>query len=379
MSQAQPQTGLELRSLVTDDGQLKLFLQEAPVPEPGDDEVVVRIEATPINPSDQATLIAPADVSTGQTTGSGADTVYTAQLRPGLEHRVKPRVGIPMPMGNEGAGTVVSAGKGEAAQALLGKTVAVLDGALYCQYRKVHVSQCLPLNEGTAARDGASCFVNPLTALGFVDTMRAEGFKALIHTAAASNLGQMLNRVCLKDGIDLINIVRKPEQVELLKSQGARYVLDSSADNFSGELSEAIAATQAFVAFDAIGGGELGSRMLTAMEKAALKSVDLPGPYGSNTFKQLYIYGSLDLSPTVIHRNFGFSWGINSWLLTPFLQKAGNDKANAMRQRVADELTTTFASHYSHEISLTEVLQADVVAQYSQQATGKKYLINPQR
>ncbi|MGB1544497.1 MAG: alcohol dehydrogenase catalytic domain-containing protein, partial [Spongiibacter marinus] len=300
-----PDTGLQLRSLVTDDGYLKLILKSSPIPEPGDDEVVVRIEATPINPSDQATLIAPADVSTGKTTGSGADTVYTAKLRPGLEGRVKPRIGKPLAAGNEGAGTVVKAGASAAAQALLGKTVAVMDGALYCQYRKVNVMQCLPLNEGTSARDGASCFVNPLTALGMVETMRREGFKALIHTAAASNLGQMLNRVCQKDGIELINIVRKPEQVELLKSQGAKYVCNSSDDSFMSDLTRAIEETGAYLAFDATGGGELGSRILTCMEKAALKEVALPGPYGSDTFKQLYIYGSLDLSPTIVHRNFG--------------------------------------------------------------------------
>ncbi len=377
MSNDIPATGLQLRSLVTDDGYLKLLLKEAPVPEPGDDEVVVRVEATPINPSDQATLIAPADVSTGETTGSGASTEYKAKLRPGLENRVKPRIGKPLAMGNEGAGTVVKAGSSPAAQALLGKTVAVMDGALYCQYRKVNVMQCLPLKEGTSAREGASCFVNPLTALGFVETMRREGFKAIIHTAAASNLGQMLNRICLDDGVDLINIVRKPEQVELLKSQGAKYVCNSSDENFSRDLTAAIEATGAYVAFDATGGGELGSKILTCMEKAALKDTALPGPYGSDTFKQLYIYGSLDLSPTIIHRNFGFSWGINAWLLTPFIAKIGQERAGELRQRVANELKTTFASHYSDEISLTDALQADIVKAYSQQATGKKYLINP--
>ncbi len=379
MSQTQPETGLQLRSLVTEDGHLKLLLQEAPVPEPGDDEVVVRIEATPINPSDQATLIAPADVSTGETTGSGADTVYTAKLREGVESLVKPRIGKPLAMGNEGAGTVIKTGASEAAQALLGKTVAVMDGALYCQYRKVNVMQCLPLNEGTTAKQGASCFVNPLTALGFVETMRAEGFKAIIHTAAASNLGQMLNRICLNDGINLINIVRKPEQVELLKSQGAKYVFNSGDANFRNDLTDAIAETEAYVAFDATGGGNLGSSILGCMERAALKDTKLSGPYGSNTFKQLYIYGGLDRSPTVINRNFGFSWGLNGWLLTPFLQKVGMEKTMELRKRVADELTTTFASHYSDEISLVEALQKDIVASYSQQATGKKYLINPSK
>ncbi len=372
-----PETGLNLRSLVTDDGHLQLILKEAPVPEPGDDDVVVRIEATPINPSDQATLIFPADVSTGKTSGSGANTVYSAKLKAGIESRVKPRIGKPLPAGNEGAGTVVKAGSSKAAQALLGKTVAVMDGALYCQYRKVNVMQCMPLNEGTTAREAASSFVNPLTALGFVETMRAEGFKAIVHTAAASNLGQMLNRICLNDGIDLVNIVRKPEQVELLKSQGAKYVLNSSDDNFMRDLTAAIEATEAYVAFDATGGGDLGSRILTCMEKAALKDTELPGPYGSNVFKQLYIYGSLDMSPTVINRNFGFSWGINAWLLTPFIQKVGPEKTQELQKRVANELTTTFASHYSDEISLTDALQADIVAEYSKQATGKKFLINP--
>lgn len=374
-----PTTGLQLRSLVTDDGHLKLFLQSAPIPEPGENEVVVRIEATPINPSDQATLIIPADVSTGETTGTGADTVYTAKLRKGIESRVKPRVGKPLPIGNEGAGTVVKAGSSDAAQALLGKTVAVLDGALYCQYRKVNVMQCMTLNEGTTAKAAASCFVNPLTSLGFVETMRMEGYKAIIHTAAASNLGQMLNRICQDDGIDLINIVRKKDQAELLKAQGAKYICNSSDDTFMDDLTAAIEATGAYIAFDATGGGDLGSRILSCMERAALKDVDLPGPYGSTTFKQLYIYGGLDMSPTIINRNFGFSWGINAWLLTPFLQKVGMEKGMELRKRVADELDTTFASHYSDEISLVDALNKDIVTAYSQQATGKKFLINPSK
>lgn len=372
-------SGLQLRSLVTEDGHLKLLLQSAPVPEPGEDEVVVRIEATPINPSDQMTLIIPADVTTGETTGSGADTVYTAKLRKGIESRVKPRVGKPLSIGNEGAGTVVKAGSSDAAQALLGKTVAVLDGALYCQYRKVNIMQCMPLNEGTTAREAASCFVNPLTALGFVETMRMEGHKAIIHTAAASNLGQMLNRICLNDSIDLINIVRKKEQAELLKAQGAKYICNSSDDTFMADLTAAIEETGAYIAFDATGGGNLGSQILSCMEKAALKGEKHPGPYGSTTFKQLYIYGGLDMSPTIINRNFGFSWGINAWLLTPFTQKVGMEKTMELRQRVANELRTTFASHYSDEISLIEALDKDTVAAYSQQATGRKFLINPSK
>ncbi|MEX1665191.1 zinc-binding dehydrogenase [Zhongshania arctica] len=372
-------SGLQLRSLVTEDGHLKLFLQSAAVPEPGADEVIVRIEATPINPSDQMTLIIPADVSTGETTGTGADTSYTAKLRKGIENRVQARVGKPLSIGNEGAGTVVKAGSSDAAQALLGKTVAVLDGALYCQYRKVNIMQCMPLNEGTTAREAASCFVNPLTALGFVETMRMEGHKAIIHTAAASNLGQMLNRICLKDGVDLINIVRKKEQADLLKAQGAKYICNSSDDTFTADLTTAIEETGAYIAFDATGGGTLGSQILSCMEKAALKGEKHPGPYGSTTFKQLYIYGGLDMSPTILNRNFGFSWGISAWLLTPFTQKVGMAKTMELRKRVANELRSTFASHYSDEISLIEALDKDIVAAYSQQATGRKFLINPSK
>ena len=370
-------TSLSLRSLVTDAGELQLLLKEETIEEPGEHEVVVRIEATPINPSDQATLIFPADVSTGSTSGSGAETVYTAQLRPEVKNMVKPRIGKAMRIGNEGAGTVVRAGSSDAAQALLGKTVAVMDGALYCQYRKVNIMQCLPLNEGTTAVEGASSFVNPLTALGMTETMKREGFKAIVHTAAASNLGQMLNRLCQNDGIDLVNVVRKQSQVDLLKEQGAKYVCNSSDDDFRQQLTEAIAATGAYVAFDATGGGTLASEILTCMEAAALKTTEARGPYGSDVYKQVYIYGGLDSSPTIINRNFGFAWGINSWLLTPFMQKVGMETVVALRQRVADEINTTFASHYSREISLEEALDAEVVAAYSQQATGEKYLITP--
>lgn len=373
----EPLKSLSLRSLVTQNGELKLQLQEEIIAEPEADEVVVRIEATPINPSDQATLIAPADVSTGSTSGTGADTVYTAALKPEFANAVKPRIGKALRMGNEGAGTVVRAGSSEAAQALLGKVVAVMDGALYCQYRKVNVMQCLPLNEGTTAREAASSFVNPLTALGMTETMRMEGFKAIVHTAAASNLGQMLNRVCLKDGIDLVNIVRKSEQAELLKEQGARYVCNSSDPDFKEQLVAAIEATGAYVAFDATGGGTLASQILTCMETAALKNAESRGPYGSDVYKQVYIYGGLDTSPTVINRNFGFAWGVNAWLLTPFMAKVGMETSVAMRQRVADELTTTFASHYTGELSLEDALQADVVSSYSKQATGEKYLLTP--
>lgn len=372
-----PQTGFELRSLVTEEGEFSLFIKECEIPEPGENEVVVRIEAAPINPSDQSTLIMPADLSTGETSGSAYETVYRAKLKPEMRNLVKPRIGKALRMGNEGAGTVIKAGSSAAAQALLGKTVAVMDGALYCQYRKVNVLQCIVLNKGTSAKEGASCFVNPLTALGMIETMRIDGCKALIHTAAASNLGQMLNRACIKDGIDLINIVRKQEQVDLLKAQGAKFICNSSDVNFKKDLAAAIEATGAYIAFDATGGGNLVNQIFSAMEAAALKDVTTRGAYGSNVFKRVYIYGGLDSSPTVINRNFGFSWSLSGFLLTPVLEKLGIEKSMKMRQRVADELTTTFASHYTKEISLVEVLQKENILAFSKQATGEKYLITP--
>ena len=372
-----PATYLQLFSTLTKEGELRLELKELEIPTPDATQVVIRVEATPINPSDLGVMFGWADMSQAQTTGSGNDTVLTAPVSPAGVKVMAARVGQSLPIGNEGAGTVVATGSDDYAKSLEGKVVAAMGGGMYGQYRCVDAAACLPLQDGHSAKDGASCFVNPLTALCMIETMKSEGHTALVHTAAASNLGQMLNRVCQKDGIELINIVRKPEQVELLNSQGAKYICNSSDDSFMSDLARAIEETGAYLAFDATGGGELGSRILTCMEKAALKDVELPGPYGSNTFKQLYIYGSLDLSPTIIHRNFGFSWGINAWLLTPFIAKVGPERAGELRQRVADELHSTFASHYSDEVSLLDVLQADVVAEYSQQATGKKYLINP--
>jgi len=282
-----------------------------------------------------------------------------------------------MPVGNEGAGTVVEAGSAPEAQALLGKTVAVLGGAMYSEYRCVHASQCLELPPGTTPVDGASWFVNPLTALGMVETMRAEGHTALVHTAAASNLGQMLQKVCSKDGIALVNIVRKPEQAVILRDLGATYVCDSSAPAFMDELVEALVATSATIAFDAIGGGKLVGQILTAMEIALNKKSGGYSRYGSSTHKQVYIYGMLDRSPTILSRSFGMAWGLGGWLLTPFLQKAGGETVQRLRTRVASELKTTFASHYARHVSLREALKPEVIAAYGKQATGEKYLITP--
>jgi NADPH2:quinone reductase len=283
-----------------------------------------------------------------------------------------------MPVGNEGAGVVVAAGSSDAAQALLGKTVAIAGGAMYAQYRCVNALQCLQLEEGTTAVEGASCFVNPLTALGMTETMRREGHTALVHTAAASNLGQMLNRICLADGIGLVNIVRKPEQEKILRDLGAKYIVNSSSESFMDELTAALKSTGATLAFNATGGGKLASQILSCMEAAAASSMKVYNRYGSDVFKQVYIYGGLDRSPTTLTRNFGFSWSVGGWLLFPFLQKVGPEKTMELRARVAREIRTTFASHYTREISLPQVLSLEALAVYGKQATGEKFLIRPQ-
>ncbi|MCP5164410.1 MAG: zinc-binding dehydrogenase [Pseudomonadales bacterium] len=372
-------TGLQLRSEVKDNNTLEISLVETAFPEPGPDEVLVRIEATPINPSDLGLLLGPADPASVRQAGTAQRPVLVADIPEAMMRLVAKRVGKSMPVGNEGAGVVVAAGSSPAAQALLGKTVAAAAGAMYAQYRCVNAMQCLPLEEGTSAVEGASCFVNPLTALGMTETMRREGHSALVHTAAASNLGQMLNRICLADGIGLVNIVRKAEQEALLRELGAQHVVNSSADSFMADLVAALEATGATLAFDAIGGGKLASQILSAMEQVAVSRMSAYSGYGSDVHKQVYIYGGLDRSPTVLTRNFGFSWGVGAWLLTPFLQKVGMETVVALRSRVAREIGTTFASHYNREVSLAQMLTPEALAAYSRQATGEKYLLRPQQ
>ncbi|MXX47117.1 MAG: NADH oxidase [Chloroflexi bacterium] len=369
----------QIRSKVTSDGQLVLSLDDAEVPPPGPDEVILRVEASPINPSDLGLLIGPADMSRAQVSGPPENPVVTAPIAPGLLSSQSDRFDMSLPAGNEGAGVVVEAGSSDAAQALLGKTVAVIAREMYAQYRLVKVGQCLELREGTTPEQGASCFVNPLTVLGMVETMRLEGHTALVHTAAASNLGQMLQKVCNNEGIELVNVVRRPEHVELLRGIGARYVCDTSLDTFEDDLVTALTETGATLAFDATGGGPLANQLLHCMEVAA-KAKD-PGfnRYGSNVHKQVYIYGGLDTSPTVLHRSYGLAWGLGGWLLTPFLERVGPEAAERLRQRVADEVTTTFKSEYAREISLAEALDFDNIAVYNKRATGEKYLINPNK
>lgn len=372
-------SGLQLRSLVKAEGVLELSLVQTPTPAPGPGEVVVRVEASPINPSDLGLLIGPADISTARVTAGADGPVVTADIPKHLMRLVASRADESMPVGNEGAGVVVAAGASPEAQALLGKMVAVLGGAMYGQYRTLPVASCMALPDGTTASEGASCFVNPLTALSFPETMRREGFTALVHTAAASNLGQMLNKICLADGIGLVNIVRNEEQAALLRGQGAKVFVNSSAPTFLDDLTAAIVETGAYLAFDAIGGGKLAGQILNCMEVAANKTAKVYSRYGSTQMKQVYVYGGLDTGPTELNRAFGMMWGLGGWLLTPFLMKIGPAETQRLRDRVVAELKTTFASHYTREISLTEALDPEVIATYNRKATGEKYLITPAR
>jgi NADPH:quinone reductase-like Zn-dependent oxidoreductase len=370
-----PDHGLQLRSKITGEGQLVLSLDEVPVRPPGPDEVVVRIEAAPVNPSDSAPLIGAADLARAKLEGSGASTRLTAPLLPGALERLAGRVGQSLPAGLEGAGVVVVAG--DQARALMGRTVAVMGGSMYAQYITVKAEDCLLLPEDATPKDGASCFVNPLTALAMVEAMRLEGYTALVHTAAASNLGQMLVRICRADEVPLVNIVRRPEQVELLRGIGAEYVCDSSAPDFRLSLIAALKATGATLAFDAIAGGTIIGEILHCMEIAHLG----PGytPYGTTVHKQVYMYGMLDLAPTQLPHNFGMHFGIGGFLLRPFLERAGKDVADRLRARVAAELKTTFVSHYTAEVSLAQLLDPGVLAEASRRSTGGKFLVNTSR
>ena len=370
---------LQLRSLVSSRGVLQLSLADIDAPLPRPDQVVVRVEAAPINPSDLGLLFGMADMSTAEVSGTPDRPVVTARVAPPLLQNLTARWDQSMVVGNEGAGVVVDAGSNAEAQALIGKTVAILGGAMYAQVRCIEAKRCLVLPEGTTPAQGASCFVNPLTVLGMIETLRLDGHTALVHTAAASNLGQILNRICIQEDIGLVNIVRKAEHVDLLQGLGASYVCNSSAEHFPEQLLDALIATGATLAFDATGGGRLASQILTAMEAAAMASATEYNRYGSTTHKQVYIYGGLDRSPTELIRNFGMAWGIGGWLLPQFLQKIGPEAAQKLRERVAAEIKTTFASVYTREVSLAEALQLDAISIYGKQATGEKFLIIPNK
>ena len=371
----EPLTGLELRSTATSNGQLRLELVDSVIDPPGPDEIVVRVEATPLNPSDLALLLGPADMATLEVGGTAERPILTAAIPDWAMGAMKSRLDQPMAVGNEGAGTVVRAGENVAG--LLGKRVGMVGGAMYAQYRRIKAQEVVVLPDDASAAHGASMFVNPLTALGFVETMKSEGHKAIVHLAAASNLGQMLNRLCLKDGIPLVNIVRSEAQTALLREQGAQYVLDSTDPDYESKLAAAIEETGATIAFDPISGGRQAAQILSAMERAANRTATAHSRYGSGTFKQVYIYGVLDPSPTVLDRYVGFAWSVGGWLVQPFLQKAGMETAMRLRQRVVDELKTTFASQYTATISLADALKPEIVRACHRKATGEKYLIDP--
>ncbi len=377
MSNDLPTTMRQIRSLVTADGHLELSIASVDLPEPLAHEVLVRIEAAPINPSDLGLLLSTADLDTATASGTADNPVVTATIPPQTMRGLTARLGQSMPVGNEGAGIVVAAGSSPEAQALVGRTVAIVGGATYAEYRCLPAVMCLALPDGTEPAQGASCFVNPLTALGMVETMKMEGHRALVHTAAASNLGQMLLRICLADGVALVNIVRRPEQQELLRSLGATHVCDSSSPTFMEDLTAALVDTGATIAFDAIGGGRQAGQILAGMEMAINASATEYSRYGSDVHKQVYIYGALDRGPTELIRNFGMAWSIGGWLLTPFLGKIGPAGLERLRDRVVAELTTTFASHYTDEVSLAGALDLDAIAAYARQATGQKFLIRP--
>ncbi|MBU2958282.1 zinc-binding dehydrogenase [Paracoccus sp. C2R09] len=350
---------------------MRVNLEPVPLAEPGKGQLLVRIEAAPINPSDLGLLFGPADIGTL----TSQDGVLLAEVPQQALKAVESRLGESMPVGNEGAGKVVAAGSD--LQDLIGKRVAMIGGAMYARYRLIERESCIVLPDDAGPEDGASLFVNPLTALGFVETMRAQGHTAIVHAPAASNLGQMLVRICKDDGVGLVNIVRSEEQVKLLRDLGATHVVNSSLDSFQQDLEAAIEETGATMSFDAIGGGEMTSIILNAMEAVAKRKMDSYNRYGSTTMKQAYIYGALDLSPTILRRGFGFSWNIGGWLLFPFLQSADAEVVKRMRARVADEMKTTFASHYTSRITLEEALDPEIARAYERKSTGEKYLITP--
>ena len=374
-----PATNLTMLTLVSEGGQLEVSLAALPMPEPKDHEVLVRVQAAPINPSDLGLLFGAADMTTARASTRDGLPVVTADVPAAGMRAMGGRIGEAMAIGNEGSGVVIAAGASPAAQALLGKTVAMLGGSLYAEYRCLQVQMCMVLPDGIDPKDGASCFVNPLTALAMTEVMKRENHTGLIHTAAASNLGQMLVKICVKDGIPLVNIVRSEAQAELLRGIGAKHICDSTAPGFMDSLTAALVETGATIAFDAIGGGKLAGQILTCIEAAAVKRMKEYSRYGSDTFKQVYIYGGLDMGPTLLNRNFGFSWAVSGFLLTPFLMQIGAEGGQRLRAHVVAELKTTFASNYTREVSLAEMLRPDIAAVYNKRATGEKFLVCPNK
>ena len=370
----------EIRSTVTSEGNVELSITKVPVPTPTDDEVLIEVHAAPISPSDLALLITfGGDLANINISGSEENTVASMKVHPAMMKSMKSRLDQAMPAGNEGAGIVVDAGSN--VKHLTGKTVGLAGGAMYSQYICVPAINCLVMDDETTSAEAASSFVNPMTALSFVETMKMENHSAIVNTAAASNLGQMLVKICNDDEIPLVNIVRTQEHVDLLKNIGAKYVCNTSEENFKETLVTALIETGATLGFDATGGGnngELPGQILAAMEIASNSGSGEYSRYGTETYKQVYIYGGLDPSPTILKRSYGMSWGLGGWLLMPVLKKIGMEKIQEMRMRVAKEIKTTFASGYGQEISFEEMLQPEIINAYAKQKTGNKFLVNPQ-
>ena len=375
------QTSQEIRSTVTEEGYMEISIIESQIPKPKKNEVLVRMEAAPINPSDLGRLLShAADLSDIKTAETNQMNKIKIKLKANLMAPLKPRLNQPLSLGNEGAGVVVDAGS--EVKGMIGKTVGLAGGGMYCQYKCMPANNCLIMDKQTTPEEAASSFVNPMTALGFIETMKLEGHRALIHTAASSNLGKMLIKICKNDSIDLINIVRDAQQIASLNSIGAKFVFSTSEANFEDNLVASIKETGGTLAFDATGGGNegrLAGQILSAMERAILSSSEEYQIYGSNTHKQVYIYGGLDRSPTILNRSYGMSWSIGGWLLMPMINKFGMKKLQQMRERVAAEIKTTFASSYYKSISFEEALKPDIIRSYATQTTGKKYLIKPHK
>jgi len=369
----------QLFSTVTDDGQLVLSVEPLDVPAPADDEVVVAMQAVPINPSDLGLLVAPADLSTARRETVDGHPALVAEVPEGARRAMAGRIGKKLPAGNEGAGTVVAAGSSPAARALKDRVVTVVGGRMYRTHRVVKAKQAVAMPEGAPAAEGASLFVNPMTVQAFLDTMLDEGHEAIVHTAAASNLGQMLARLCAKREVPLVAIVRSQAQVQLLTDLGVPHVVDSSRDGFLPALVDAIAETGATLAFDAISGGRMASDILVAMEQAQAKRGAPFSVYGSTAHKQVYIYGRLDVGPLHLSSSVGMYWGVGGWLLGPRLAKAGPERTMAMRRYAVEERNGIFASHYTQTIGLDDMIDPEIARAYDRKATGEKFLVDPSR
>lgn len=368
-------TGERILSTLGKDGTITVELAPLSLPAPTGSAVVVQVEAAPVNPSDTALMFAAADVANARF----SDGRIVANVPDPIVRAMEARHALPLQVGNECAGTVVAAGEHPAAQALIGKKVACTTGTGFATHTVADAAMVMALDEGITAEQGASSFVNPMTALGFVETMKREGFTGIVHTAAASNLGQMLVKICAADGIPLVNIVRSEQQVALLRDLGAQQVLNAAVPDFASQLADAISETGAMMAFDPIRGGTLANQIIVAMERAAKRAnADAPFTiYGSNIPKRLYVYGVLDFAPLMLSPGTDFAWQMGGWLLPNFLQSAGTDVMGRMRTRIQAELTTTFSSHYTARIGLAELLKPGVVKDYIAARTGQKYLLRP--